>query len=89
MIGSTRTGAKKPTRGYLLHNTKPIDAMTEEQAIEYAIMKDIPRHVWQNWDKANKPRLVICTRLQLPSTRTWRNSWQISEELTITKQEVA
>ena len=80
---------KKHTRGYLLHNTKPIEAMTEEQAIEYAIMKDIPRHVWQNWDKANKPRLVICTRSQLPSTRTWRNSWKISEELTINQQEVA
>ena len=25
----------KHTRGYLLHNTKPIEAMTEERAIEY------------------------------------------------------
>ena len=80
---------KKHTRGYLLHNSKPIDAMTEEQAIEYLIMKDIPRHVWQDWDKANKPRLVICTKSQLPSTRVWRNSWKISEELTINQQEVA
>ena len=30
----------KHTRGYLLHNTKPIEAMTEERAIEYLIMKD-------------------------------------------------
>ena len=80
---------KKHTRGYLLHNTKPIDAMTEEQAIEYLIMKDMPMHVWKNWDKANKPRLVICKKSQLPSTRMWRNSWKISEELTINQQEVA
>ena len=33
----------KHTRGYLLHNTKPIEAMTEERAIEYLIMKDIPQ----------------------------------------------
>ena len=77
-------GFVKHTRGpELLHNMKPIDAMTEEQAIEYLIMKDIPRHVWQDWDKANKPRMVICTKSQLPSTRVWRNSWKISEELTI------
>jgi hypothetical protein len=63
--------------------------MTEERAIEYLIMKDLPGHVWQNWDKANKPRLVICKKSQLPSTRVWRNAWKISEELTITKQEVA
>ena len=76
-------GFTKHTRGYLLHNTKPIDAMTEEQAIEYLIMKDLPMHVWQDWDKANKPRMVICTKSQLPSKRVWRNAWKISEELTI------
>jgi len=79
----------KHTRGYLLHNTKPIDAMTEERAIEYLIMKDLPMHVWQDWDKANKPRMVICTKSQLPSTRVWRNAWKINEELTIQQQEVA
>ena len=53
---------KKHTRGYLLHNTKPIDAMTEEQAIEYLIMKDIPQRVWREYQKANQPRLVICKK---------------------------
>ena len=80
---------KKHTRGYLLHNTKPIEAMTEERAIEYLIMKDIPQKVWRNWDKGNKPRLVICRKDQLPSTRVWRNAWKINEELTIQKEEVA
>ena len=36
---------KKHTRGYLLHNTEPMEAMTEEQAIEYLIQKDVPEHV--------------------------------------------
>ena len=75
-------GFVKHTRGTeLLHNSKPIDAMTEEQAIEYLIMKDLPSHVWQDYDKANKPRMVICKKSQLPSTRSWRNSWKISENL--------
>ena len=73
----------------MLHNTKPIEALTEERAIEYLIMKDIPQHVWKDYDKANKPRMVICTKQQLPSTRVWRNAWKINEELTIQKQEVA
>ena len=73
----------------MLHNTKPIEAMTEERAIEYLIMKDIPQKVWRNWDKGNKPRLVICRKEQLPSTRVWRNAWKINEELTIQKDEVA
>ncbi len=75
---------KKHTRGYLLHDTKPIDALTEEQAIEYLIMKDCPQHVWQNWDTGNKPKMVICRKEQLPSTREWRNAWKITEDLTAT-----
>ena len=75
---------KKHTRGYLLHNTKPVEAMTEEQAIEYLIMKDIPQRVWREYQKANKPRLVICKKNQLPSTREWRNAWKIDENIIAT-----
>jgi hypothetical protein len=71
----------KHTRGYLLHDTKPIDALTEEQAIEYLIMKDCPQSVWKEWDSGNKPKMVICRKEQLPATREWRNAWKITEEL--------
>ena len=79
---------EKHTRGYLLHNTKPVEAMTEEQAIEYLIMKDIPQRVWIEYQKANKPRLVICKKDQLPSTREWRNAWKIDENV-VNLEEVA
>ena len=60
------------------------EAMTEEQAIEYLVMKDIPARVWDTGDeRLNKPRFVICTKAQLPQERTWRNSWKISEDLNI------
>jgi hypothetical protein len=58
---------KKHTRGYLLHNTEPVE-----------------QSVWQNWDTGNKPKMVICRKEQLPSTREWRNAWKITEELTVT-----
>ena len=68
----------------LLHNTKPVDAMTEEQAIEYLIMKDVPQSVWRVWNEGNKPKMVICHKEQLPGTREWRNAWKITEELGVT-----
>ena len=74
----------KHTRGYLLHDTEPMPAMTEEEAIEYLIMKDCPQSVWRNWDTGNKPKLVICRKEQLPGTREWRNAWKITEELSVT-----
>jgi hypothetical protein len=47
-------------------------------------MKDCPQSVWRNWDTGNKPKMVICRKEQLPSTREWRNAWKITEELTVT-----
>jgi len=72
---------KKHTRGYLLHNTEPVQAMTEKQALEYLIQKDIPQHVWREWNEGNKPKIVICRKEQLPATREWRNAWKISDDL--------
>tara|TARA_R110000782_G_scaffold95466_1_gene179469 strand:- start:6 stop:308 length:303 start_codon:yes stop_codon:yes gene_type:complete len=76
-------GFTKHTRGYLLHNTEPVEAMTEEEAIEYLIMKDCPQSVWQTWNEGNKPKMVICRKDQLPATREWRNAWRISDELNL------
>lgn len=74
---------KNHTRGYLLHQTEPVGAMTEEEAIEYLIMKDCPESVWKTYNDGNRPTMVICKKQQLPQTREWRNAWKISEELNI------
>ena len=74
---------KEHTRGYLLHTVEPIGPMTEEEAIEYLIMKDVPQNVWTNWNKGNKPKLVICKKQQLPATRDWRDAWKIKEDIAI------
>jgi len=72
---------KKHTRGYLLHETEPVPAMTEEEAIEYLILKDCPADVVANFDKGNRKTLVICRKEQLPQQRTWRNAWRINQDL--------
>ena len=63
--------------GHLLHETKPIGALTEEQAIEYLIVTDIEQEVWSNYDKGNRQLMAICRRDQLPTDRTFRNAWAI------------
>ena len=75
---------KKHTRGYLLHNTEPVDAMTEEEAIEYLILKDCPDSVWKTYNEGNRLKMVICKKEQLPQTREWRNAWKISDALSLT-----
>ena len=72
---------KNHTRGYLLHDTKPVDAMTEEEAIDYLIKKDVPQSVWKTWNEGNKPTMVICRTHQLPEHRQWRDAWQIKDDI--------
>ena len=72
---------KKHIRGYLLHETEPMGAMTEKEAIEYLILKDCPSDVVANFDKGNRRNLVICKKEQLPSHRVWRNAWRINQDL--------
>ena len=68
----------KHTRGHLLHETEPMPALFEEQAVEYLVQKDVPESIWRNWNKGNKPKMVICKRKQLPATREWRNAWRLA-----------
>ena len=68
-------------RGHLLHDTEPMGPLTEEEAVEFLIKKDIPAHIWKTWDQGNKPKMVVCRRSQLPATREWRNAWRIADEL--------
>ena len=65
----------------LLHETKPIGALTEEEAIEYLITTDVPRSVWEDWNGGNRPKMVICRKSQLPATREWRNAWRIADNI--------
>ena len=54
-----------------------IDALTEEEAIEYLIMKDIPRRVWAK--EHNRPMFKVVKTSDLPETRQFRNAWKMSD----------
>lgn len=55
-----------------------VGPMTEEQAIEYLIMKDLPRAVWGDHQTANAPRFKIVRAEAISTNRDFRNAWKIA-----------
>jgi len=57
---------------------EPIGAMTEEEAIEYLIQKDIPPEVWRDY-QGNRIIMKIVPVELIPSDRSFRNAWKINQ----------
>lgn len=55
----------------------PIGPMTEEEAIEYLIQKDIPPRVWAT--DTNRPRFAIVPVEAIPANRTHRMAWRLND----------
>lgn len=53
-----------------------IGPLTEEEAIEYLIMKTIPRHIWAV--EYNRPMFKIVRTEDVPSDRQFRNAWRLT-----------
>jgi hypothetical protein len=60
----------------LQFNNSKIGPLSEREAIEYLILKDVPRRVWGH--KHNRPMFAIVHKDQLPKTREFRNAWRMS-----------
>jgi hypothetical protein len=58
----------------------PIGAMTEEEAMEYLVMKDVPPQVWRDY-KGNRCILKIVPVELIPTDRTFRDAWKINQEM--------
>jgi hypothetical protein len=58
---------------------EPIGPMTEEEAIEYLIMKDIDPSIWRDY-KGNRIIMKIVPVELIPSDRSFRNAWKINQE---------
>ena len=52
--------------------------LTEEEAMEYLCMKDLPRNVWAK--QHNRPMFKIVPKKDVPSDRTFRNAWRLNNE---------
>ena len=56
---------------------EPIGPMTEEEAIEYLIMKDICPSVWRDY-KGNRTIMRIVPVELIPTDRSFRNAWRLA-----------
>jgi len=56
----------------------PLGPMTEEQAMEYLLQKDVPRHVWDA-PAGNRRRFAITRKDMLPTSRQWRGAWKLKD----------
>ena len=57
---------------------EPIEAMTEEEAIEYLVQKDIDPAVWRDY-QGNRTILKIVPVEMIPSDLSFRNAWRIMQ----------
>lgn len=62
---------------YLL--PEPIGPMSEEEAIEYILKKDIPARVWHPDYKYNRQIYRIVKRDKIPVDQTYRNAWRLAD----------
>lgn len=53
----------------------PIDAMTEEKAVEYIIQSSLPEDVWK--PRHNRQTLKIVRCEDVPEDRTYRKQWKL------------
>lgn len=53
-----------------------IGPLTEQEALEYLVMKDLPRRCWA--EQHNRPMFKIVTKDQVPGDRTFRNAWEMA-----------
>ena len=58
---------------------EPIGAMTEEQAIEYLIQKDILPRVWRDY-AGNRQIMKIVPIELIPSDRSFRDAWRVAQD---------
>ena len=65
-----------PEKLALQYTAPRIGPLTEEEAIEYLVLKDIPRRVWAK--EHNRPMFKIVKRDMIPTDRTFRNAWEMA-----------
>ena len=56
----------------------PIPPMTEEETIEYLIMKDLDPSIWRDY-KGNRVIMKIVPKEKIPLDRSLRNAWRVAQ----------
>lgn len=67
-----------PEMHRLLETTRNLHPLSEEKAMEYLCMKDLPRKCWSQVH--NRPMFKIVLKKYLPKSRIFRNAWEMIYE---------
>ncbi len=73
--GTHETYKHDPQKHALQWTAPRIGPLTEEEAMEYLCLKDLPRRCWA--EKHNRPMFKIVLADQVPTDRRLRNAWEI------------
>lgn len=65
-----------PEKHALQWRAPRIGPLTEEEAMEYLVMKDLPRKCWA--EEHNRPMFKIVRTEQVPNDRQFRNAWEMT-----------
>ncbi len=74
--GRHDTFSHDPEKHALQWTAPRIGPLTEEEAMEYLCMKDLPRKVWA--EEHNRPMFKIVKTEQVPSDRQFRDAWRLA-----------
>lgn len=67
---------------YPVHAAPVISSLTEQEALEYILYKDVPARAWSKKYGAshNRPNFVIAPRENVPTNRFVRNAWGLNPD---------
>lgn len=65
-----------PEKHALQWTAPRVGPLTEEEAMEYLCMKDLPRKCWA--EEHNRPMFKIVRTEEVPSDRQFRNAWEMA-----------
>ena len=65
-----------PEKHALQWTAPRIGPLTEEEAMEYLVMKDLPRRCWA--EEHNRPMFKIVRTEEVPSDRQFRGAWEMA-----------
>lgn len=74
--GRTKTFKHSEQLLALQRTAKRVEPLTEIEAVNYLCMKDLPRSCWSK--RHNRPMFKIVDVDEIPSDRTFRNAWEMS-----------
>ncbi|MBO6893594.1 MAG: hypothetical protein JJ866_16755 [Roseibium sp.] len=79
---AAQPGFENHHRRHFLDTAPTLEPMTEEQAIEYLVKKDLPNHIWDGSYQGNRQILRIVKASSIPANRTFRDAWRVNQEQT-------